>query len=122
MSPTATVRFDLNLRQRANALRRFLSRAYDPSSPSYGRFLSPAQIGARFGIAAGRERAVRRWIRTAGLQVEATYPQRTSILVRGSAAPVPAPLRGTPGRLRGHHATVCHPAVRPPPNPSRLPD
>lgn len=41
----------------------------DPASPSYGHYLSPAQVLARFGAAAAQQRAVRAWLSRSGLAV-----------------------------------------------------
>jgi subtilase family serine protease len=41
----------------------------DPASPSYGHYLSPAQVQARFGATAAQQRAVRDWLSGSGLAV-----------------------------------------------------
>lgn len=86
--PGRTVDFTLSLRQDRAAVQRFLRALETPGSPQYHRFISPAQFGARFGVSAAELRRVTAALRSAGLQVTTSVPQRTTLGVRGSVAAV----------------------------------
>jgi len=43
---------------------------YDPSSPLFHRFLTPAQFAARFGVPAAQTKAVESWLAHAGVKVD----------------------------------------------------
>jgi pseudomonalisin len=45
---------------------------YDPSSPSYHAFLTPAQFASAFGVAPATTKAVRKWLISGGLSVTET--------------------------------------------------
>lgn len=55
-----------------------------PGSSSYGKYLSPAEFGARFGLSDAQIAHVVSWLAGAGLDASAT-PQRTSIQANGTA-------------------------------------
>jgi subtilase family serine protease len=79
----------LRLRNDA-ALQQFLTQAYDPSSPSYRHFLTPAQFAQRFAPSAGTRGEVTAWLKKQGLQVTNTSANGLEISVRGSAARIQA--------------------------------
>jgi hypothetical protein len=85
--PRATIDFSLVLRLPGQAsLRRFLGELEDPESPIYHHFIDASTFAERFGVS----RAVLD-LATARLAIEAvhvtrSYPQRTSLDVRASAA------------------------------------
>ncbi|TMC48739.1 MAG: hypothetical protein E6J20_18660 [Chloroflexi bacterium] len=85
---SADVSFDLVLHLRERALDRYLSGLFDPHSPLYGRHLDPNAFGRRFGPSTGELSALSVRLRAAGFRIVGTYPQRTSVRVRGSAAAV----------------------------------
>ncbi|QMU68169.1 protease pro-enzyme activation domain-containing protein [Streptacidiphilus sp. P02-A3a] len=58
----------------------------DPASPSYGRFLSPAETARRFGAGAGQVAAVRAWLTASGFTV--SEANQHYLAVRGNAAAV----------------------------------
>ncbi|HEX9546750.1 MAG TPA: protease pro-enzyme activation domain-containing protein, partial [Acidimicrobiales bacterium] len=45
---------------------------YDPASPEYGEFLTPAEFAARFGVAPQTYSAVQSWLRAGGLMIDQT--------------------------------------------------
>jgi subtilase family serine protease len=49
----------------------YASAVSDPASPRYGKYVSPAIVQERFGPSAHQVRAVRGWLESAGLTVEA---------------------------------------------------
>ncbi len=86
--PEATVAFSLVLRNREGALRRFLDDLNDPGSPRYRHYLTAAQFGARFGPSRARLAGLRRLLAVRGVPVVRSYPQRTALELRASAATV----------------------------------
>jgi subtilase family serine protease len=56
----------------------------DPRSASYGHYLSPAQVQARFGATAAQQQAVSGWLRQSGLAV--THRDAFVISASGTAA------------------------------------
>lgn len=89
--PAAPVDLVLGLRGRDPAGRAaFLAALHDPAAPGYGTTLSPADWGARFGLAAADEAALVAELTAAGLTVTHRAPQRTLLGVRGSVAAVSA--------------------------------
>jgi subtilase family serine protease len=87
-APDAPVSFDLALRQDRRAVARFLRALEDPRSPAYHRYIGPAEFGARFGPSSLQLARARRALLAAGLSVTASYPQRTTLGVRGPARAV----------------------------------
>jgi uncharacterized repeat protein (TIGR01451 family) len=61
---------------------------YDPSSPNYHHFLTPAQFTAMFGPSEQDYQAVINFAQTNGLTVSAKYPNRVVLDVTGSAAKI----------------------------------
>jgi subtilase family serine protease len=63
----------------------------DPANPSYGHYLSPAQVQARFGATAGQQAAVRDWLGRSGLAV--THDDAFVITAVGTTARAEAALQ-----------------------------
>jgi pseudomonalisin len=61
---------------------------YSPSSPSYHRFLTPAQFAAQFGVAPATYRAAENWLTAGGLQVSATAAAGNWIQATGTVAQI----------------------------------
>lgn len=88
-TPGATqISFALSLRIAEPRFARYLRAVTDPGSASYGRTLSPAAVGRRFGPPLQALALVRRRLEAHGITVTATYPQRTEMIARASAATV----------------------------------
>ena len=89
MAPAATMRLVLALKlgdaAGADALARAVS---DPRNPAYGKFLTPAQFGARFGARAGDYLAVRQWALAGGLAVGPVTHSRSTVSVAGTVATI----------------------------------
>jgi subtilase family serine protease len=83
--PAEHVEVTLALELRRRALSTFLRDVRDPSSPRYRDFVDAAQFGERFGISDLELAGLTETVRAARLEVLATYPQRTSIRVGGTA-------------------------------------
>ncbi|HTW12454.1 MAG TPA: protease pro-enzyme activation domain-containing protein, partial [Solirubrobacteraceae bacterium] len=45
---------------------------YDPSSPMYGQFLTPAQFDQEFGVPSATSSAVESWLKSGGLTIDTT--------------------------------------------------
>ncbi|MEX0427359.1 protease pro-enzyme activation domain-containing protein [Nocardioides sp. DS6] len=60
----------------------------DPSSASYGKWLSTKQFRARFAPTAAQAKAVKSWLTSQGFTVDSTMPSRMLVSAHGSAATV----------------------------------
>jgi subtilase family serine protease len=76
--------------ERQAAFESLLAAQQDPSSPDYHRWLTPVEVGERFGASPHDLDAVTGWLRSQGLEIEAVSPARTRIRFGGSAARVAA--------------------------------
>lgn len=74
--------------QQEAAFQQFLADQQDPASPSYHRWLTPAQIAQRFGPSEAQTSAVARWLQSQGLHVGWIAPSRAFIGFGGTAAQV----------------------------------
>ncbi|HTB22145.1 MAG TPA: protease pro-enzyme activation domain-containing protein [bacterium] len=61
---------------------------YDPNSPSYRHFLTPAEFTERFGPSLSQYQALADFVRARGLRVTKTYANRLVLDVSGNAATV----------------------------------
>jgi subtilase family serine protease len=77
----------LPLRNEA-ALDDLLRQIYDPASPNFRLYLTPDQFTERFGPTEQDYQAVIDFAKANGLQVTATYPNRTLVDVGGSVATI----------------------------------
>ncbi len=66
----------------------FLAQVYDPASPNYHHYLTPAELADRFGPTEADYEAVKQFARTNGLTVVATFSNRLVLDVVGPAAAV----------------------------------
>ncbi len=88
-NPGEPIEVSLVLRMPGDAdIAAYLNGLYDPASPNYRRFLSPAQFGARFGLPLDRIGAVEAWATANGLVVTAPNEQRTALRVSGTIGQV----------------------------------
>jgi hypothetical protein len=74
--------------ERQAAFDALLARQQDPASPDYRRWLTPTEIGERFGATQADIDAISTWLISQGLHVESISNSRTSIRFGGSAADV----------------------------------
>jgi len=117
-SPTDQVAFDLVLASRdAEGSARLARDLYDPTSPDYRRFLTPHEIGRRFGPTDATLARVREVLDTVGVEVISMPIQRTRLSVAGSASTVgeflgvPIELWQDPRSGMTYHATSTSPEV-----------
>ena len=74
--------------ERQAAFDALLARQQDPASPDYRRWLTPTEIGERFGATQADIDAISTWLISQGLHVESISNSRTSLRFGGSAADV----------------------------------
>jgi subtilase family serine protease len=79
--------FQLPLRNQAE-LTQLLRDLYDPSSPSFHRYLSVSEFTDRFGPTAADYKKVVAWAKKKGFSVTATTPNRRLVAVEGSVATI----------------------------------
>lgn len=66
----------------------FIAAAHDPASATYGTFLTPAQFAAKFGVPAAKQDAVRSYLTSGGLTVDAVSAAGDQFSVSGDVAHV----------------------------------
>ncbi len=76
--------------QRQKAFEQFLRQQQDPASPNYHRWLTPMQMGKRFGVSQHDVDAVSEWLRDQGLRVDSVANSRMMIDFSGNASEVAA--------------------------------
>jgi kumamolisin len=98
LSPSESMRLVLVLPLRNQAeLDTFLKELYDPSSPSYRRYLTVEEFTARFGPTAEHYDAVIRFAEANGLKVVGTSRNRLNVDVEGSIPQIEKALHVTIG-------------------------
>jgi len=83
----------LNLKrspQRQQAFEQFLREQQDPASPDYHNWLTPSEVGERFGVSQHDLDVTSEWLRAQGLRVDAISSSRTRIRFSGDAGAVAA--------------------------------
>jgi subtilase family serine protease len=83
-SPGSSVSTQVYLAGDASGLAAYAQAVTDPQSPSYQKFLTPAQVTQRFGATSDQVAAVESWLRTSGLSVRQVSPHE--ILAAGTLA------------------------------------
>jgi uncharacterized protein (TIGR03437 family) len=68
------------------AFEQLLDRQQQPGSPDYHRWLSPVEVGERFGVSPNDIAAVTKWLASEKLQVESVSNSRMLVTFSGSAA------------------------------------
>ncbi len=76
--------------ERQQAFEQLLRDQQDPTSPNFHRWLSPLEIGERFGATQHDVDAISGWLRSRGLNVDSVSNARTRIRFSGKAAGVAA--------------------------------
>src|SRR5262249_59505218 len=70
----------------ARGIAAFVDSVSDPSSPNYRQFLTPEQVGARFGLADNQVQSVVDHLKSAGLKINLVGKNHLSILAEGTVA------------------------------------
>jgi hypothetical protein len=68
-------------------LQTLIANLYDPSSPQYRQYLTPAAFGAAFGAQADYDTLID-FVQSNGLSVASAYPSRTLLAVTGTASAI----------------------------------
>jgi pseudomonalisin len=74
--------------ERQQAFEELLRQQQDPDSPNFHHWLTPVEVGERFGASAQSIDAVTSWLQAQGLRVDAVANSRVRIGFSGSAASV----------------------------------
>jgi len=74
--------------QQEQALEQLLRDQQDPSSPDYHHWLTPDEIGERFGLSGNDIAVITAWLQSQGLQVSWVSPSRLFVGFTGTAANV----------------------------------
>ena len=85
----------------------------DPRSPSYGRYLTPAQFHARFAPAQSDVNAVASWLRSRGLHVTSMPANHLLVFASGTVAQAEAAFGTTINYYRVGTRTMRGPAASP---------
>jgi hypothetical protein len=86
---TNSLRLAISLPLRnSNSLAGLLQRLYDPASPDYRHYLTPAQFSERFGPTVEDYQRVIQFARANNLVIESTHDSRILLDVRGSSSDV----------------------------------
>ncbi|MFL5348367.1 MAG: protease pro-enzyme activation domain-containing protein, partial [Hyalangium sp.] len=94
-SPSAPVRFVVTLQRPDPAGEKaMLDAVHNPSSASFGHFLTPSAFATRFGVPSSQLDQVRSWLTGGGLVVDQVSTARDQLAVHGDVAHVDA-LLGT---------------------------
>jgi subtilase family serine protease len=72
--------------QREQAYTQFLKDQQDRSSPNYHHWLTPVEIGTRFGVSSHDIHAVTAWLQSQGLHVDSISNSRERIIFSGPAS------------------------------------
>ncbi len=96
--------------EREQAAREYLDRLQEPGSPDFHRWLTPREVGERFGATEQAVDTVAMWLGAHGLQVEGVNAARTAVAFSGTAAQVgrafQTEIRGFEAKGREHWAAA----------------
>jgi subtilase family serine protease len=74
--------------QQEQAFKKFSEEQQNPASPNYHHWLTPAEVGKRFGASLHDIHAVTEWLQSQNLRVDAVSPSRDRITFSGTALAV----------------------------------
>jgi subtilase family serine protease len=83
--PSITMYFSRSTQQQAD-LEALVAAQQNPSSPQFHQWLTPAEFGARFGLADTDIARTEAWLQSRGFTVSGVSPSRNSITFAGTAA------------------------------------
>ncbi len=96
------INFAVSLRPKAaEDLQAFADAVSDPRSPSYRHFILPAEVGIRFGASSSDQAAVVTYLKSKGLKIVLSAPNRMGLLVQGTASQVQSAFGTTLKQLSG---------------------
>ena len=119
LPPEARIEFAVALRlpHRA-ALLRYVKRLPTAPAPSFRRFLTPTELGKRFGLSDRRVDRVTRFLIAAGIDVREVYDERTAVRAQATAAAIRRTFGVSIGRFRSADGRTYHAPL----GPVRVPD
>jgi subtilase family serine protease len=82
------------------AFEQFLADQQDPASPVFHHWLTPDEIGERFGPSLQQLEAAKHWLESQGIQITGIARSRSFINFRGTSAAVGAAFHASFGRYR----------------------
>ncbi len=82
------------------ALDKLLAAQQDPTSPSYHKWLTPAQFGSQFGVSDNDVQVMENWLTSQGFQVLGVAPSHNQIQFSGTAGLVESAFGTAMTRLR----------------------
>ena len=91
LAPASQVQVSVFVGRDQAALAALATAVSNPASRSYGHYLTPAQVRARYGATAAQQHAVASWLRQSGLHV--TYSNAFTVSASGSTAQAESALR-----------------------------
>ena len=71
--------------EQERAVEQFVADLYNPRSPVFHQWLTPAEFGSRFGVSASDLSAIRGWLESEGFTVHFVYPGGMAIDFSGNA-------------------------------------
>lgn len=80
--PNTTLQLNIGLQIDRQGLAQAAHDIYDPTSASYGHYLTPAQIAQQFGASDAEVQKVSAWLTGQGFQIVSSSPLRTNLVVR----------------------------------------
>jgi subtilase family serine protease len=113
-SPSASKRLSVNVilpLRNTTAIQNFVTAVSDPTSPSYGKYLTPAQFNARFGPTAAQVKQVRRYLVGQGLSVTSVAQGNRWVTASGTVAKVSKAFGTTLRTYRYHGQTSLAPTA-----------
>ena len=99
--------------ERQRAFEDLLRAQVDPASPDFHHWLSPGEVGERFGAMPDDIATVSGWLREQGLQVDGVSASRTRIRFSGTAAALGAAFSAPLHTYAVEKATRISPATQP---------
>jgi subtilase family serine protease len=105
------IRVYLNPRGGTAALEKAAAAVSTPGSPSYGRFITPAQYRARFEPTAAQVSSIRSWLGSSGFTVTGVEGSRRYVTASGNAAAVRKAFGVSIQTFRYRGATVKGPSA-----------
>lgn len=97
------------------ALHQLIDQLHNPAAPNFHHWLTPAEFGARFGVAEQDQQTIASWLQQHGFQVNFTYPNSTLIDFSGTAGEVREAFHTEIHRLsvngKSHFANMSDPQI-----------
>lgn len=96
-------------------LNQLIEQLHNPASPNFHHWLTPADFGARFGVAPQDQQTITTWLQQHGFQVNFAYPNGTLIDFSGTAGEVREAFHTEIHRLsvmgKSHFANMSDPQI-----------